>query len=182
MGELISKYVSNKAWARYKKIVRNFMDIDAGRQPIIWLRHINQMLAFAEDSTPQFTAIPMEALCFYNAFRNWPIDKSTSSGALDEENLSIYVSTQAIEKLGFLNQDKYWDFNWTEDRFVIHGMVYMPSGDTEISQAKDESLAFMVILKRDQDTIINGNIYNQLADINGVPYADINSEILIGKP
>ena len=61
-------------------------------------------------------------------------------------------------------------------------MVYMPSGDTEISQAKDEPLAFMVILKRDQDTIINGNIYNQLADINGVPYADINSEILIGKP
>ena len=100
MGELTSKYVSNKAWARYKKIVRNFMDIDAGRQQIIWLRHVDQMLAFAEDSTPQFTAIPMEALCFYNAFRNWPIDKSTPSGALDEENLSIYVSTQAIEKLG----------------------------------------------------------------------------------
>ena len=46
----------------------------------------------------------------------------------------------------------YWDFNWEQDRFVINGIVYKPSGDTQTAQAKDEALVFMVILKRDRDT------------------------------
>lgn len=33
-------------------------------------------------------------------------------------------------------------------------MVYKPSGDTQVSQAKDEALVFLVILKRDRDTKI----------------------------
>ena len=158
MAELTSKYISNKAWNRYKKIVQNFLDFDAGRQPVHWLKHIDQQLAFAEDSTPQFVDIPMEALCFYNAFRNWPLNKATVSGSLDEENLSIYVSKSEIEKLGYLNSEGYWDFNWVEDRFVINGITYMPSGDTQIAQAKDEALVFMVILKRDRDTPLEGNV------------------------
>lgn len=158
MAELTSKFVSNKAWERYKKIIQDFLDLDAGRQTIHWMRHVDQMLAFAEDSTPKFIDIPIEALCFYNAFRNWPLNKATVSGALDEENLSIYISRSAVEELGYLNDKGYWDFNWVEDRFVINGIVYMPSGDTQVAQAKDEALIFMVILKRDRDTKIEGNI------------------------
>ena len=158
MAELTSKYVSNKAWERYKKIIQKFLDFDAGRQVIYWMKHVDQMLAFAEDSTPQFISIPIEALCFYNAFRNWPLNKATVSGALDEENLSIYVSKSNIEKLGYLSSEGYWDFNWEEDRFVINGITYKPSGDTQVAQAKDEALVFMVILKRDRDTLLEGNI------------------------
>lgn len=33
---LSSKYLSNKAWERYKNTIKNFMDKDAGRQVITW--------------------------------------------------------------------------------------------------------------------------------------------------
>lgn len=87
-------------------------------------------------------------------FRNWPINKATVSGELDDENLSILISKNYIEQIGYLNQEGYWNFNWSEDRFVINGIVYKPSGDTQVSQAKDEALVFLVILKRDRDTKI----------------------------
>ena len=61
---------------------------------------------------------------------------------------------QHIEQLGHLTPEGYWDFNWSEDRFVINGITYKPSGDTQVAQAKDEALVFMVILKRDRDTKI----------------------------
>ena len=95
-----------------------------------------------------------QALCYYNAFRNWPINKATVTGELDDENLSILVTKSYIEQLGHLTPEGYWDFNWSEDRFVINGITYKPSGDTQVAQAKDEALVFMVILKRDRDTKI----------------------------
>ena len=107
-----------------------------------------------EDDSPRYYNIPIEALCYYNAFRNWPINKATVSGELDDENLSILISKNYIEQIGYLNQEGYWNFNWSEDRFVINGIVYKPSGDTQVSQAKDEALVFLVILKRDRDTKI----------------------------
>ena len=90
----------------------------------------------------------------YNAFRNWPINKATVAGALDDENLSLLVSDNYIRSIGYENEQGYWDFNWEMDRFVINGIVYKPSGDTQIAQAKDQALAYMVILKRDKDSVI----------------------------
>ena len=147
-----SKYLSNKAWERYKNIIKNFMDKDAGRQVITWKRHIDQIGAFGEDDGNQYMDVQLEALCYYNVFRNWPINKPTTSGELDDENLTIYVTKRQIESLGYINSDGYWQFNWSEDRFVINGIVYKPSGDTQVAQAKDEALCFIVILKRDRDT------------------------------
>ena len=43
----------------------------------------------------------------------------------------------------------------TGDRFIINGIVYKPDGDTQVAQAKDEALVFLVILKRDRDTVVN---------------------------
>ena len=125
---LSSKYLSNKAWERYKNIIKNFTDKDAGRQVITWKRHIDQIGAFG---------VQLEALCYYNVFRNWPINKPTTSGELDDENLTIYVTKRQIESLGYINSDGYWQFNWSEDRFIINGIVYKPSGDTQVAQAKD---------------------------------------------
>lgn len=146
--------VKNHSWNRYKKIITDFLDLDAGRQTITWAKHVNQYLDHAEDDSPRYYNIPIEALCYYNAFRNWPINKVTVPGELDDENLSILISKNYIEQIGYLNQEGYWNFNWSEDRFVINGIVYKPSGDTQVSQAKDEALVFLVILKRDRDTKI----------------------------
>lgn len=146
--------VKNHSWNRYKKIITDFLDLDAGRQTITWAKHVNQYLDHAEDDSPRYYNISIEALCYYNAFRDWPINKATVPGELDDENLSILISKNYIEQIGYLNQEGYWNFNWSEDRFVINGLVYKPSGDTQVSQAKDEALVFLVILKRDRDTKI----------------------------
>lgn len=147
--------VPNKSWDRYKRIISTFMDKDAGRQSIIWAKNVDQLLTHGEDYIPKYYRIEIEALCFYNAFRNWPINKATVSGELDEENLSILVTMEYIESIGYLNKDGYWDFDWSKDRLVINGQVYKPSGDTQVAQAKDQALVFMVILKRDRDTKLN---------------------------
>lgn len=158
------KYVSNKVWNKYKNIVSKFLDNDAGRQKIIWAHYPNQLIPFGEDSKPNYLLRVIEALCYYNAFRNWPINRDTVTGELDEENLSIIISSKYLKDHGYLNSHGYFDFNWSSDRFVINGIVYKPAGDTQVAQAKDEALAFLVILKRDIDTIIevHPNIINQV--------------------
>ena len=128
--------VKNRSWDRYKKIITDFLDWDAGRQSITWAKHVNQLLSHAEDSIPKYYNIQIEAL----------------SGELDDENLSILISKSYIEQIGYLTPEGYWDFNWEQDRFVINGITYKPSGDTQTAQAKDEALVFMIILKRDRDT------------------------------
>ena len=60
-----------------------------------------------------------------------------------------------LKTIGDSEVDTYWDLNWQEDRFVINGLTYRPSGDTQLAQAKDEALVFMVILKRDRETVPN---------------------------
>jgi hypothetical protein len=147
--------VPNKSWDKYKKVITTFIDQDAGRQTIIWAKNVDQLLTHGEDYIPKYYPIEIEALCYYNAFRNWPIDKATIAGELDEETLSILISTEYVRKIGYLNKNGYWDFNWSMDRFVINGIVYKPSGDTQVAQAKDQALVFMVILKRDRDTELN---------------------------
>lgn len=144
--------VSNKAWSKYKRIVQNFLDQDSGRQKIIWASHIDQILSYGEDSLPQYVFNVIEALCYYNAFRNWPINKSSVSGEQDEENLSIMISRQYLADKGYLDPNGYFDFNWAEDRFIINGIPYRPTGDTNVSQAKDEAIVFLIILKRDRDS------------------------------
>jgi hypothetical protein len=167
MTKLGNYLVSNKAWDRYKKNIKRFMDQDAGRQTIIWAKHVNQMLSHGEDSIHKYHRIEIEALCYYNAFRNWPINVPTVSGETNEENLSILISRDYLENLQEgkywkkfttdtgADTDGYWDFNWSEDRFVINGTVYKPAGDTPVAQAKDEALAFLLILKVDQGAKIN---------------------------
>lgn len=145
--------VSDKAWSKYKKIIQDFLDQDTGRQKIVWAKHINQPLSYGEDSLPQYSFNVIEALCYYNAFRNWPINKSSVSGEQDEENLSIMISRQYLKDRGYLNSSGYFDFNWAEDRFIINGISYRPTGDTNVSQAKDEAIVFLIILKRDRDSV-----------------------------
>ena len=156
--------VSNRSWDRYKKHIKGFLNQDAGRQTVIWCRHLNQMLSHGEDTIPTYRRVEIEALCSYNALRNWPLNTPSVSGESDDENCSILVSMDYIQNLdggkylktiGDSEVDTYWDLNWQEDRFIVNGLTYRPSGDTQLAQAKDEALVFMVILKRDRETVPN---------------------------
>lgn len=147
------RFVRNKSWERYKSIIRQFIDVDAGRQTITWAKRIMQPMTHGEDYNPVYQNIQIEALCYYNSFRNWPINKETVTGELDDENLSIMVTDSFLQSIGHLNSEGYWDFNWSEDRFIINGIIYKPSGDTQVAQAKDRALVFLLILKRDKDVL-----------------------------
>lgn len=177
-------YVSNKIWEKYKRIISTFLDRDAAKQSILWAHHPSQLMPFGEDSYPGYYIRPIEALCYYNAFRNWPINRETTNGELDEENLSIIISKSYIESKGYLNNEGYFDFDWSLDRFVINGIVYKPSGDTQIAQAKDEALAFLIILKRDRDTTLSNIIDdsdlpdNVVFDSHGQPVFDSNGNYI----
>lgn len=160
-----SKFLSDRTWAKYKSIIFEFMDQDAARQNITWVHKLDQILPFGEDIQPSYYVRNIEVLCYYNAFRNWPINRETTTGELDEENLSILISKQYAESKGYLNKNGYFDFDWSEDRFVINGIVYKPSGDTQVAQAKDEALVFLIILKRDRDSEL-GNYVNGVYDEN----------------
>lgn len=175
-----SRYVKNADWDRYKHIVQKFLEDDSGRQKIGWCKNIDQMYFMGEDKAPKYTLITIEALCYYNAFRNWPINKATVAGELDDENLVILIPKSAITD--YLDKDGYFTFNWSEDRFIINGIPYKPDGDTQVAQAKDEAIVFQIILKRDRDTKITASDFdNALTDINGNTFLDINGTIYTGR-
>lgn len=142
--------IPDSVWDHYKNIVSNFIDNDAGKQKITWKRYINQPLPFGEDSGEKYEDIPLEVLIGYNTFRTWPINLATTTGELDSQNLAIWVSAKLLRNKGVLNSEGYWDFNRSEDRFIINGIEYKAAGDTQAAQAKNDALLFMVTLKREE--------------------------------
>lgn len=143
------KRISAQKWETYKAIVNDFIEEDAGKQPVLWLKRFNQMLSFGEDSGENYEPIPLEGLIQYNYIRTWPSLKETVSGELDGINIVLYVTKRSLSEAGYLNEYGYWNFNWTQDKFVINGKVYSPSGDTQVAQALDEAILFIVVLKRE---------------------------------
>nr|DAJ84832.1 MAG TPA: hypothetical protein [Caudoviricetes sp.] len=146
--------IPDKVWDHYKKIINDFIDVDAGKQLITWKRYINIPLPYGEDSGSKYEDISLNVLIGYNSFRTWPINQATVSGELDNQNMAIYVSARLIRELGYADQYGYWQFDRSLDRFIVNGIVYKSSGDTQVAQAKDDPLLFQVILKRDEDNLL----------------------------
>ena len=48
------RLVKNRSWDRYKKIINDFLDVDAGRQTITWAKNVNQLLSHGEDEIPKY--------------------------------------------------------------------------------------------------------------------------------
>lgn len=144
-----AKRIPTAAWDRYKKIVQDFIDVDSGKQPFTWLRHIDQPLLYGEDSGTLYTPIGLEGLFQYNYIKTWPSNGSSIPGEVDTSNVVLYISKQLLEENGYLDKDGYWDFNWSEDRFILNGKVYKPDGDTQVAQASDTPLLFFIILQRE---------------------------------
>lgn len=188
--------VSDKSWDNYKNIINDFIDNDAGRQKFLWLRKINQPSPFGEDSPVFYEPIQLEGLFQYNFIKAWPNQLMRISGEIDEGNQVLYISSRLLGEHGFLNEYGYWDYNWSEDRFILNGKILKPSGDTQVAQAKDEPLLFYVILKRleteEINTILNtrtqGNVKSisprestSLFDSTGMVVRDVMGNPLIFK-
>lgn len=164
--------IPDNVWNLYKAIVNDFLDTDAGKQSFLWLKHINQLSLFGEDNNTKYIPVRLEGLFQYNFIKTWPANHHTLSGELEGENMVLYISARYLESNGYLDKYGYFNFNWSEDRFVLNGKVYKPDGDTQVAQAKDEALLFFIILKREEpeesSLILNSNIeYVEIASKTG---------------
>lgn len=143
------KRVSDKDWAKYKSIVNNFINNDSGTQPFLWLKKIEQPLSYGEDSGIVYEPHQLDGLFHYNYIKSWPTNNETIAGESDITNIVLYISADLLRRNKILNEYGYWDFNWSEDRFILNGKVYKPGGDTQVAQAADEALLFFIILYRE---------------------------------
>ena len=66
MARRKSIYVSDKDWDQYKQIINDFIDIDSGKQPFLYLQKIEQPLSYGEDSGVIYTPIQLDGLFQYN--------------------------------------------------------------------------------------------------------------------
>ena len=109
-----------------------------------------KFLAFGEDVWVKYVPYQLEGLSQYNFIKTWASSgRNSISGELDNGNLVLYISANLLRENNLLNKYGYWDFNWSEDRFILNGKVYKPSGDTQVAQASDEALLFFIILDRE---------------------------------
>lgn len=160
--------VTEVDWTKYKNIINDFIDIDAGKQPFLWLRKINQPLAYGEDTGSVYTPIQLDGLFNYNYIKSWPTAKESVTGELDMGNTVLYISANLLRINRFLDKYGYWDYNWSEDRFILNGKVYKPGGDTQVAQAKEEALLFFVILQREDPEETNRILQSYASQIQVV--------------
>lgn len=160
--------VTEVDWTKYKNIINDFIDIDAGKQPFLWLRKINQPLAYGEDMGSVYTPIQLDGLFNYNYIKSWPTAKESVTGELDMGNTVLYISANLLRINRFLDKYGYWDYNWSEDRFILNGKVYKPGGDTQVAQAKEEALLFFVILQREDPEETNRILQSYASQIQVV--------------
>lgn len=141
-------YVPRKAWKRYKSILNDFMSHDAARQPVLWLRKPEQLTAFGEDAGIIWEPHIILSLFQYNYIRTWPFNDLGTAGEIDTSNIMMYISKEFLSINGYIDQHGYWDFNWAQDRFIVNGKVYKPGGDTQVAQASEDPLLFLVVMSR----------------------------------
>lgn len=146
----MSSFVSNKSWRRYENIINKFINNDAGKQPFVWLEKVPLISAYGEDSDITYIRHDLEGLFHYNYIKTWPNNNQQNfiSGELDNTDCVLYISADLLRSKNLLDEYGYWRFNWAEDRFILNGKVYQPSGDTQVAQSNNKSLLFFVILQR----------------------------------
>lgn len=159
-------YVKDKSWARYKAIVNNFINNDAGKQSFLWLHKIDQMPAFGEDRPVAYVPALLEGLFHYNYIKTWANNRQrdTDSGELNQGDQVLYISADLLRKGGYIDENNYWDFNWAEDRFIINGQVYQPGGDTQVAQAKEEALLYFIVMQRMNPEEVQHILYYKAPD------------------
>lgn len=139
--------ISDAMWAKYASIIDNFHD-DANQQTVIWKRTISTRDRFGIKTTDE--EIELKALIQYNFFRNWPINRITTSGEVDKESMLMYLNVEYLRENNYLTNENQFIFNQGYDRFIVEGIPYKPMGDSKAAQAKDKTLLVFIILQREE--------------------------------
>ena len=145
----MGNYISDESWARFNSIISETLENDFTNTEITWYKYIDVPKVFAESSN-KYHEVKLVALKSYNYMRTWPINTQTPSGSRDNEHLVLWVSKRLLTERGLI-VDGALDIDIARDVFLIEGHYYRCGGDTPVSHAHNEDLAYNIICTRDND-------------------------------
>jgi len=158
MGEV----VSSAQWARYKKIIDKAHG-SFNQDTLIWIKYNDSVPRYNEELGENGTRIELKALIGYNSFRTWPITRRDNAGELDNQNMVAYINRQYLIDLGYTTPQGYFNFRPDKDYFIHRGLRYKAEGDTLLSQAYDDPLLVLIVLKREE--LKNGETMFQQSEV-----------------
>jgi hypothetical protein len=146
----MSKQVSDSQWLNFRKLIGDAND-SFGQDVVTWKQAIDAVPRYFEDNLISgFTDIELKCLMGFNTFRTWPTTKHTPGGELDEENMILMINKDYLSNLGYLTAEGYLNYSAEKDRFIHRGLRYTAEGDTFFSQAFNDPLHIVILLKRDE--------------------------------
>ena len=145
----MSGTMSQAIWDKYINVVNNYSD-SVALQDVTWEHMISNVDRWQEGEAKQFETREMETLVAYNTFRTWPVDIRTDTGIIDKEYCHLYLNINYLTENGWLTPGGAFDFNPDYDRFILHGQIYKPAGDTGTAQANISPVFYILILEREE--------------------------------
>jgi hypothetical protein len=134
-------------WDQFVNIMSE-ANVTFGQKTIIWRRQINQTNLFGEQVSRPPEPISLLGLVNYNYMRTWPSTAISESGETDEQSCQIFFNKVYLAKLGYINNEGYFNYNTDFDTFTIDGLNYKSFGDTAASQTNSEDIFILLTLKR----------------------------------
>lgn len=151
-------YIGTKNWALFSKVLRDAKNTFS-KKTIEFIRYPRELNRYREDpvqATPVITLV--EVLLNYNYMRTWPITQSSLSGEIDRQSIQIFFNKVYLKELGLLTVNNNLDYDPSMDRFIIDGIKYKAVGDTAASQAPNDDIHYLVIVKREENITTDYNI------------------------
>jgi len=142
--------ISPSQMATYKKIINGAHDF-FNQDTIVWVRKTYGLQRYGEDNGSNITteSITLKCLNAYNYFRSWPMTDETVGGKIDKESMVVLLNNKYLDDLGYMTAEGNFDFDPGTDHFIFQGQRMDAAGETPMSQAGDEPLLTMLILKRE---------------------------------
>ena len=142
-------FIPSGQWARYKRIINKFHE-DANKDELIWLPELDFIPLHGEDQGQFGDPVNLDCLFLYNYFRTWPIIGYTINGEVDKQSCVALINVDYLKRIHPERIDSHNRLIYKPDKdlFIHRGDKYMATGDSFVSQAHDEPLLFMLILKR----------------------------------
>ena len=143
------KLMKQTDWDKYIQTMNDWQE-DAFQQKLVWKRFITYQNKHGEDNKPLFEDVELKGLLHYNYFRAWSVTQSTTTGEIDKESCLLYFNKKYLKEQGYIKNDNTFDFDPAMDRFILDGITYKSTGESQAGQAHDSTLFYFLVLKREE--------------------------------
>jgi hypothetical protein len=143
--------INTSTWKRYKALIKKGAESFNKEQIILakWQHGIDQWQEDTSDSA-NYQYIKLDTLIQYNYFQVWPINVEQEDGQIDRQHMSARFNRKYLSDIGMLDNHGNFPLEPSKDVFIHRGTEYRIVGDTFTSQAKNDPLQVMVILRRQE--------------------------------